>query len=884
MNPTVLKIECLACLVAAGLAQAAPERVPVTQDNSIILVEGEQHLNHGTQPNIRIKGNQHIVAMGIDPMPLRGKKVLGATLVCRQGDALIEGLTISTIQAPWEEATSNALTSGIEGAQGWAWLGAPFPAICGGNSGSLVCQSPSEVVDGWYHWKVAPDLVHAIATGLAHGLALHEWSADYSRNPTIHAREDKKNAPYLLVEFGEGDSEPSPPAELEISHTGARDGLRLSLTSPAEGFGYRVRINGADLPRWNIPFIHNGARQQIALRDIALAPGPVEVEVRTVDRLGRESPGVEARGMVPAPRKLPLPEMAKTKAGQRPPEGLAVRPPLDRVAATGEGIGGFDPDPALPNEVWNGASIGLSAARGEVVGFQLGIRGSGKQTIRCRLGNFRADIFRGVNVKDGGQYLPDPLLPVNGELNLQAGQETAVWVDLYIPFDAPPGIVAGAIELGDGRSIPIHLTIRSFALPRRASFLCEMNSYGFPDKVAEYYRLQQIAYDHRVHVNVLHYGQSTAQPGARKSNMDMLMANGHRMNEKAYNDIQPGAVTTFWDDFTTVFGPHLSGSYYAKGHRGVIPAPGFYLTFHESWPLNVREFWNGAMDAYQGFSKQTKYASTYEALVGDFVRLADAEGWHEAGFQIYLNNKPGKDDPSKNPWTLDEPSSYWDYRALNYYRDLTNRGHGNQPSIPLKFRIDISRPQFARNQLKGRHDLWVVSHHAFRDYRRMVTDRAERSGEEIWLYGSTSMPGHSARETQAWTLQAYRDGAAGVVPWQTVDKSGKALDIADQLGLFIFDHEAGDGDGAAIRHSVRLKAYRRAQQDIEYLELLRNRYRWTQAEMQQFMDHYLPLNGQVEKTSELDAGTTRYSHIDPSAFSSLREAAATLIEAKAAKL
>ncbi len=875
--------ECLVWSAAASLAVAAPERIEITKDNSIILVKSEEHLNHGPKPRIRIKGNQHIVAIGIDPQALHGRKVVRATLVCRKGDERIEGLTISTIQSPWDEAESNALTSGNREAQDWGWPGARFPAVSGGNSHSLVCQSPGEVIDGWYHWEVAPDLLHAIGTGMAHGLALHEWSADYGRNPTIYAREDKKNAPYLLVEFGGEESEPIPPLDLEIIDMGVRDGLRLSLTGPAEGFGYRVRVNGSELPRWNIPFVNKGEPQRIALRDIELAPGPLKVEVRTVDRLGRESLPVEVTGTVPAPRSIPLPVIERDDTGIRPPSGIAVRPTLDRVTQSGTGVGDFDPAPDLPNSVWNGKTIELSAARGEVVGFQVGIRGSGNQTVQCRLGAFRTDLFRGVNVQAGNQQLPDPLLPVEADLELHPDRETAVWVDVYVPFDAAPGEVSGVFEIGNGRSIPIHLKVRPFALPRRASFLCEMNTYGVPDKVAEYYRLQQVAYDHRVHVNVMHYSHSSAQPGSRKCNMDMVMANGRRMNEKAYNGIEPGATTTFWDDFVDVFGPHLSGSYYADGHRGAIPAPGFYLTFHESWPLNMRGFWNGDMDAYEGFRDQPEYESTYEALVRDFVRIAGNEGWNQTGFQIYFNNKPGKNDPAKSPWTLDEPSSYWDYRALNYYRDLTERGRGAKPSIPLKYRIDISRPQYSRGEMKGHHDLWVVSHNAFRENRRIVTDRAERTGEELWLYGSTSKPENSARETQAWALQAYRDGAGGVVPWQTVNKSGEALKTADQLGLFIFDHEAGDADGALIRHSVRLKAYRRAEQDIEYLELLRKAYELTQAELQAFMDHYLVLDERVEKSSERDAGTTRYGHLDPQAFFSLREAAATLIEKSIAK-
>ncbi len=96
-----------------------------------------------------------------------------------------------------------------------------------------------------------------------------------------------------------------------------------------------------------------------------------------------------------------------------------------------------------------------------------------------------------------------------------------------------------------------------------------------PDRVSEFYRLQEIAYDHRVHCNILHYSHQTAAPGARKCNLDMLMDSGRRMDEKRYNNIAPGAKAGFWDDFAAAFGPYLSGEYFKNGHRGAVTAPGF---------------------------------------------------------------------------------------------------------------------------------------------------------------------------------------------------------------------------------------------------------------------------------------------------------------------
>jgi hypothetical protein len=412
-----------------------------------------------------------------------------------------------------------------------------------------------------------------------------------------------------------------------------------------------------------------------------------------------------------------------------------------------------------------------------------------------------------------------------------------------------------------------------------------MNSYGLPDKVSEFYRLQEVAYDHRVHVNILNYSHSTAAPGARKCNMDMVMADGRRMNERAYNDIKPGAKHGCWDDFAAVFGPYLSGSYFKNGHRGAIPAPGFYLTFHESWPLNVRAYFNGNPDACEAFKESPVYSETFVNILRDFVEVARREGWTKTGFQLYLNNKGSLGDQRKNPWTLDEPTAYWDYRALAFYGGLVQKGKGASCPVHIDYRIDISRPEFDRGQLGRESDMWVVGGDAFRKYARIVADRKEREGLRVWTYGTSNKVEEPNRTIEAWVLEAWRGGATGLVPWQTINHDGSALKKADQLGIFIFGEVSprgsprGDQGGArAIHHSMRLKAYRQAEQDVEYLELLRRRLKLTDGQMRAFLDRYVSVGGEVVKAYDEDAGTSRYGDLPPESFRRLREAAAALLE------
>lgn len=147
---------------------------------------------------------------------------------------------------------------------------------------------------------------------------------------------------------------------------------------------------------------------------------------------------------------------------------------------------------------------------------------------------------------------------------------------------------------------------------------------------------------------MVHYSHHSAAAGARNSSMDMRLPSGRRMDNARYNRIEPGATQAYWDDFAEAFGPYLDGSLFRAGHRGPIPAPGFYLTFHESWPLHCRPYFNGDPDAYKAFADQPVYAKTYVNVLDDFVKRARSEGWTDTGFQVYFNNKGSLNELSKD--------------------------------------------------------------------------------------------------------------------------------------------------------------------------------------------------------------------------------------------
>lgn len=72
---------------------------------------------------------------------------------------------------------------------------------------------------------------------------------------------------------------------------------------------------------------------------------------------------------------------------------------------------------------------------------------------------------------DANKFYPDIAVPLEavGEFSIQKGENQSVWIDIYIPKNAPPGIYRGTIAIQEANKktldIPISLEVFPFALP-----------------------------------------------------------------------------------------------------------------------------------------------------------------------------------------------------------------------------------------------------------------------------------------------------------------------------------------------------------------------------------------------------------------------------------
>jgi hypothetical protein len=589
---------------------------------------------------------------------------------------------------------------------------------------------------------------------------------------------------------------------------------------------------------------------------------------------------------------------------------VAVIDELDKVhPQSGEMIPPQPRDYLRANHLWNASErrISLHAARNEFVAFQVLIQGrklGGEMVLRPEL------VFSGpggttINVTCGRYHLvptpvgplPDPIIPLGatapplprdaggrpGEIestHSEAGPlSQSLHIELFVPHDVLAGTHNGTLKLHSGREslhLAVALTVWDFTLPDHLSFLPEMNCYGLPDNERAYYRL---AHRHRTVLNRLPYKQN----GQMQSGCAPLW-DGKRLE---------------WTNWDRRFGPLLDGSAFADLPRKGIPIECFYLPLHENWPSPMEGNYNGSYWADEAFPEP--YRQAFVSASRQIAEHLQDRHWTDTLFHGFLNNKNNfKADGwlrGSSPWLLDEPANFQDYWALRYFARAFHEGinqarpAANRSTVGAKvasfprlvFRIDDSRPQWRRDALDGLVDYHVVGS-AMRQYPRLVFDRKRRFGEIVVEYGGTNPVHASNLQPVGWSLDAWTLGADGVLPWQTIG-TARSWQQGDELSLFYPLQDDGRAAGRVTRTtkphgaelgvvpSIRLKAYRRGQQDVEYLTLWSRQCGQPRDTVAQLVRSALHLAGSRQATETggtEDAGRIDYSTLRPQDLWALR--------------
>lgn len=540
------------------------------------------------------------------------------------------------------------------------------------------------------------------------------------------------------------------------------------------------------------------------------------------------------------------------------------------------------------NAVWDGNRhrVTLFAGRNDFAGFQLAIenlRPDRMTGLRIACSDLRnpkgakglipagaVESFQQWNLKnEKGHWYPDPLVPLAGPIaipcheNRVPGQKVqALYVDVWVPHKTDPGVYEGVLTLTANDvpavDVPLKLAVWNFTLPDELGFVCDMNGYGYPKSKSweGALNLHRLAHRNRLNVNIVPYSHSgnwTVGPMAMEAT-----GTGKEMRVASFAN------------FDRHFGPLLSGKAFVNNPRAGVPVPAFYLPLYENWPCKLSDGFTfdqtaQHVDIRKDFTQA--YKDGFIAVCRGIAQHLDRKGYDRTSFQFFLNNKY-QYAPQTTFWLLDEPMFRDDYLVVQLFGELARQGFKDCGSVDLDYRIDCSRVQEARGMMNT-VDTMVFSQSNVREYGAVARDfmrsyqpKTPGGMRKGWEYGGASSVEAQPIAARGWALDAWLGGRDGLLPWLAygTDASWNSVEKAKNA-IFYPASERWNYDGCY--GSLRMKAFRDGQQDVERMALLAAKRGATRRELAQAIRGIVSLEGKIKIAYAEDAGSVSYRQLTP---------------------
>ncbi len=770
----------------------------------------------------------------------------------------------------------------------------------------------------WVAMKMDPAVVQALILD-QYGLTVTD-ARMHSRlgyNPTVYTKDQNETVqPQLYIKFADAPDTIPPGAVIELAATaGPENGqVVLQFKAPVDqqapkAFGYTVRVSttndfaaATDVARWRIPRPKTPGMSQRMLIEDLLPETTYYFHVQAYDAAGNGGPIQSIAFTIP--QAVPTPTLADSGLPTPDPTGKSVQTVLNvlrywaasEVAkvspSNGNIIGGSTGDDyKKANTVWDSTTntVSLLACRNEVVGAQMLIErlGTTLNNVSVTASDLTstsggtipaATCIEMFQLHYAGGY-PEAAIPLatpfKTTFNIpdaarnSGGKNQSVWIDLYVPKETQAGDYTGtltinALQLTSPLTVNLAVRISRVMIPDAPTFFVDMNGYSNPwnwggsstQTDLNVLRYFQVCHKHRVVPNVLPYGHTGAVQSDRVPNT--MIGSGPTLHANTWNTFDRRYGPLF--DGTAFTPDNQTSPYYGPGMN--TPISQFYSTFHESWPILMKDsvygfdatglgwqYWqdlkiSGILnisdladmfatlpDIYDAFP--AGYRQGLTNVMADWVQHAQAKGWTKTAFQTYHNEKYDSTtfaDPVF--WVLEENETGDDFHAGGWYHQAWRDGYAqaNCPDVKWQFRIDISdRWGQHYGELDNRINYWVMGsgaaawHWPHIKYRSYMLDTDK---QEQWTWYSGSPSATSAGIGMArYFLQRWSQGFVGGVPyWDNFATSWTSPNDLSTIynGKSIPGHVDAQSQQLAYEGvvlSTRIKTMRQAEQIIELMNL-----------------------------------------------------------------
>ncbi len=681
-----------------------------------------------------------------------------------------------------------------------------------------------------------------------------------------------------------------------------------------QAFCYQVRYARApgtyeqaiEVPRYRIPYPQPaGEPDQMVIEDLE-PETTYTFFIRAVDEARQLGPvaAIDLRTLPRLPNPPVVPVPAAFSAGA--PIDVAADTLSLRVVDELGGINPFDgnvseslagsPKPAATSFVWDrdARTLHLRAAQNETLSFLIGLTRKGAEfpplkvkadTFQSSKGRLAGDGIRFYRVwysncqstRGAFGWRGDALLPIDERLALDspangvAGQRSqGVLAEVHVPPKSLVGTYRSQIILtrddGTRSTLNVLLEVLPLTLADRIRFPLEL---GAPPDLALLYQKDvnnvtdaqpieqsyfRAASDHRCTLAVIPYLRNgTAPPSI----------------SPPYSGKGPDLQISDWSAWDSRFGGYLSGSELPAPGGGSAPLTHFILPVFENWPVPLENAFictgsetvppGEKFKVYSGPSGQiggclgADYLRAMRRAVEQFGQHFTSRSWPAAA-HVWLNNGPSAQYTGHAPpWFLGAPRYRDDFSALETYAEAAKSGAAwAWPVGALQFRVSV--PDVAALAPYGaNYSLLSVSDEDPTAWM-MLRERRRQTGETAWFQSEALPLDDTTLEIEAIGLSAFLQGADGMGIMETVGRPENWTRAMPQSVIYC---GASTGSEKALP-SLRLKALRRLQQDIEYLLMLQDKLGWNRNQLSDYLLQRFPVLLDSSKLTCDDLHQIRY--------------------------
>jgi hypothetical protein len=214
---------------------------------------------------------------------------------------------------------------------------------------------------------------------------------------------------------------------------------------------------------------------------------------------------------------------------------------------------------------------------------------------------------------------------------------------------------------------------------------------------------------------------------------------------------------------------------------------------------------------------------------------------------VWLNNGPTANYNGKAPpWFLGNPLYRDDFLALEAFAQVSGTEAPSFPGSQFAFRINVPDPAALAQYGLQRFSILSAADRSSAAWR-LLRERAGMTGEKLWLRMNALPLEDSTAEIETIGLRYFLESADG---WTIRDVVGRPehMALAEPQSLFYCGLPLNI-EGPLP--SLRLKALRRVQQDIEYLLLLQDKMKWTREQLADYVYQIVP---RLEKSPAIGSG------------------------------